>query len=138
MTLPVPGRYVHVAVFFNRAYDPADELVYDCVPVGGEDDNGNGVLDPGEDDNGNGILDPVQLDFSVDNFDAAAVAAGLPQFVRRNSFALDAVNLEWYRVETINGTKVTVTTLDGRRTDELRFAIFMRGLVDVYPMQASN
>lgn len=138
MTLPVPGRYVHVAVFFNRAYDPADELVYDCVPVGGEDDNGNGVLDPGEDDNGNGILDPVQLDFSVDNFDAAAVAAGLPQFVRRNSFALDAVNLEWYRVETINGTKMTVTTLDGRRTDELRFAIFMRGLVDVYPMQATN
>jgi hypothetical protein len=149
MTLPVPGRYVHVAVFFNRAYDPADELVYDCVPVGGEDDNGNGVLDPGEDDNGNGILDPVQLEFGPTDpghpdfakfnpFETAAVAPGLPQFVRRNSFALDAVNLEWYRVETINGTKVTVTTLDGRRTDELRFAIFMRGIVDVYPMQPSN
>lgn len=138
MTLPVPGRYVHVAVFFNRAYEPADELVYDCSPVGGEDDNGNGVLDPGEDDNSNGILDPVQLDFSINNFDAAAVAPGLPQFVRRNSFALDPVNLEWYRVQTINGTKVTVTTLDGRPSDDLRFAIFMRGIVDVYPMQASG
>ncbi len=137
MTLPVPGRYVHVAVFFNRPFSPDDELVYDCYPTGGEDQDGDGILDAGEDLNSNGVLDPVQLDFSVDNFDAAAVQPGLPAFVKKNAFVLDAVNLEWYRVQTINGTRVTITTLDGRASDDLRFAIFMRGIVDVYPMKAS-
>ncbi len=138
MTLPVPGRYVHVAVFFNRAFSPDDELVYDCMPTAAEDLDSDGILDPGEDKNGNGILDAVQLDFSVDNFDAAAVQPGLPQFVKKNSFVLDAANLEWYRVQTVNGTRITITTLDGRPSDDLRFAIFLRGIVDVYPMRAAG
>lgn len=143
MTLPVPGRYVHVAVFFNRTFGPEDELVYDCYPTAAEDLDSDGILDAGEDKNGNGVLDAVQLDFgdatgsTFNNFAGAAVAPGLPQFVKKNSYVLDAANLEWYRVQTVNGTRITITTLDGRPSDDLRFAIFMRGIVDVYPMKAS-
>ena len=124
-TVPPAGRTICVAVFFNRAFSPDDELVYDAQQVGN---------------------DPSMVDFGLDigDFPAATVTRSpqLPAFAKRGTFLLDAETFEWYRIQNIsegNPTQVKLATLDGRSpTAPVRAAIVMRGIVDVYPIRPNS
>jgi prepilin-type N-terminal cleavage/methylation domain-containing protein len=142
---------VDVVVFFNRPFSANDEVPYSTVLT--SNSNGNTGFDglpgvAGVDDNNNGNVDEsgeVGWTGSDDNRTVTVTfTAGSQPFLKKGGFLLEPAQLRWYRI--INLTTVTpVSTWATLLLDQdLRFAstvsqgIFMKGIVDVYPLGQIN
>lgn len=139
---------LNVAVFFNRSFNRnSDETLYTISqPV---DTNGNligydgayGVA--GYDDNSNGQIDTDAAESgwlgSDDNRTViVAFTAGSPPPLKKGGFMLDPNKLRWYRI--INMTQILPTStqatllLDRDLRLPITTGVFMKGIVDVYPL----
>ncbi len=87
-----------VVVFFRRTFSHLDEAVYSCDC---EDLNNNNNLDPGEDLDGDTFLDGgFRQGVSAINIRFPSTANPAPLF-RSGGYLLDAENLRWYRINSI-------------------------------------
>ena len=104
---------VNVVVFFNRSFADTEEQIYFAPGAAG-------TL----------AFDPAQ---SVNHL--TVDASTYTPFVKKGSFVFDFDNGLWYRIQsyTQTGTNI-VCTLDKPPTAGGTRAVFMRGIVDVYPL----
>lgn len=101
---------VDVVVFFRRAFGTQDEQIFENIgPAAGERQH--------------------RIDL---------VAGARPEFLKRGGFLLDVDNARWYRiVELEEITDAVLLTLDRRvpAGETIERAVFMRGIVDVFPIE---
>ncbi len=113
-----PGEFtydVDVVVFYKRGYPPGDIVGY-----------ANTGSAP------NMVFQQNSLNVLV-NWNPATTAA---PFMKRGSFVLDAQNGYWYRIENyIEGAGVATITLATPARSSGRVAVFMKGIVDVFPIR---
>lgn len=134
---------VECAVFFNRSFSQLDEQTvgvtsltngFDGKPgTAGVDDDNNGTPDdnseigwPGTDDNRTVIVNWV--------------TAGAAPYLKKGGFMLEPTQLKWYRIINIAPFSQTSTQTSILLDQDLRApavvssGIFMKGVVDVYPL----
>ena len=114
----VPDEFtydVDVVVFYKRGYAPGDVVGY--INTGSAP---------------NMVFQQNSLDVVV-NWNPTTTAA---PFMKRGSFILDAQNGYWYRIENyIEGTGAATITLATPARSSGRIAVFMKGIVDVFPIR---
>lgn len=106
---------VDIVVFYKRGYPPGDIVGYT-----------NTGAAP------NMVFRQNSVDVVV-NWDPGTTAA---PFLKRGSFVLDAQNGYWYRVENyVEGVGTATITLATPARSSGRIAVFMKGIVDVFPVR---
>jgi hypothetical protein len=118
---------VDVVVFFRRSFAPAEETLYSATWQNAQVAGSGGA----------GSLGPQ----------VTVTWTGAEPFYKKGSFVLDAVRGEWYRVVDVLATGTGTATLKLDRRVPAAYdravqngavpngwAMFMRGVVDVYPI----
>lgn len=140
---------IDVAVFFGRSFKAADETPVAITLPGAVNlgtaagtgyDNNYGVR--GVDDDGlNGTDDAGELGWPGSDDNRTIIVTGTP-FLKKGGYMLETSMLKWYRIVNFNSTTGAVlldrdirvtpaTTQTG-----VSSAIFMKGIVDVFPLGA--
>ncbi len=139
---------IDVAVFFNRSFKPADEtpvtiniaspmIINPPTPASTGFDGLNGV--GGVDDDGNGTTDDAsELGWPGSDDNRTVSVTGTP-FLKKGNYMLETSTLKWYRIVNFDVSlgKVLldrdIRVTPGTATST---AIFMKGIVDVFPLGA--
>lgn len=105
---------VDIVVFYKRGYPPTDNVSY-------------------------GNTTAPNLVFRANSLDAVVTwdpATTANPFLKRGSHVLDPENGYWYRVENyVEGTGTATITLATPARANGRLAMFMKGIVDVFPLR---
>jgi len=108
---------IDVVVFFRRAFGPEEDTVYSLGALGG--------------------ANPSEFAFKL-NDDVVTVdyTAGNKPFYKKGGFILDAENGFWYQIEQVEeiGSTQLKITIDKPAIEPSDQAVFMRGIVDVFPI----
>lgn len=133
---------IDVAVFFNRSFKPADETEF-LITLPGNVNSGMGIDNnfgvAGVDDDGlNGADDAGELRWPGSDDNRTIMVTGTP-FLKKGGYMLETSRLKWYRIVNFSVSSGSALVLLDRdlRVDPNAAgstAIFMKGIVDVFPL----